>query len=61
MAQSAYVRSLPEANARIISVVYRDDIVRILDSTPGWYEILSDNGVHGYIRKELVNTMDTTF
>ena len=61
VAQSAYVRSLPEANARIISVVYRDDIVRILDSTPGWYEILSDNGVHGYIRKELVNTMDTTF
>jgi uncharacterized protein (DUF1501 family) len=58
--QSAYVRYSPDLNARISFVVYRDNTVRIIDSISGWYEIVSNNGSRGYIRKELVNTMDTT-
>lgn len=58
--RSAYVRMNPSLSARIGSVVYRDNKVTILDRLAGWYEVLLSNGTRGFIRRELVNTMDTS-
>lgn len=56
--KSAYVRVSPSLNARIGSVTYKNNLVTILDQLAGWYEVLLSNGTRGYMRKELVNTVN---
>lgn len=42
--QSAFVRSSPYFDARVNTVVYKNQIVTILDTLSGWYEVLTESG-----------------
>ncbi len=58
---SASVYVQPDQTTHILSSVYRDDSVDIIDRTPDWYEIRLPDGSSGFIERGLVNTMDTTY
>lgn len=51
---SLNIRKDPSSSAAVIGVLYRDDIVTIVSETNGWYQIVTANGLSGYVSADYV-------
>lgn len=46
---SLNIRQGPSSSTAAIGVLYKDDIVTIVSETNGWYQIITSNGLSGYV------------
>lgn len=54
--QSVYLRESPDISSRIISVLFRDEGVVILDSVGKWFEVMTEK-YRGFVSKKYIRVL----
>ncbi|MBQ3553045.1 MAG: SH3 domain-containing protein [Clostridia bacterium] len=52
-------RSGPATSYSIIDVLYRGDVLYVIEEVDGWYHAVTEDGIQGYVRSNFLNILGT--
>lgn len=56
VSQNVSVRAKPSVRSELVTRGYANEVMEILEDLEGWYNIVTEDGTYGYVRKEYVTS-----